>query len=1573
MISGKFECRKFSANMFNLTKCQHCFRPKEQHTAEALECNRASRKISKCGYLFVAPDWDFSVAVNRTKRWQRRWFVLYEDGELTFSVDEHPDTIPQAVVDMTKVTEVCDAEEMTGSKFAIAIKTPDKVHFVKGTCKEESKWWFDVLVSFPRNNKSKSKRNATFTSIKTTVSPTQVSCTHQSWCVAYPQVESSSLITSTRCCQQIADTSRITAINDSDLVVPTRNIEIIIADSHSHHSYGDPICSNRTKSRRDSTVTSNSEELVAPLVASPNYPRFSDIPLMKRYESLESLDIDRNRSVCSPRTSFCHTDDKPIDSKDVLHLHSKLEGSENWKENTVRGDPDGCGLDQIVYSPGSTGEMMRVDALEHLPKNMYHVKKGWLLKQDLVKSGEWCKKWCVLYSTHMKIFQDQAAEDRGPLECVIYMDCVQHVEEVDVNRNYGFKIKITDGSYHIFSAVTLGIRSGWVSALKNSANICGLTDDLMLHLSRPSTIDLEQKTSVHSSISLEDQTSLSCNVTHTTHSLDGGIVSVTTSIPNTSNCSSVNNGNGNVNSRNPPMSPPLNRTAISRVKERAKLKTTSKVNLPKSNEKLCDELVSNDSVDSTTEKTSHRKERSRRCTLPVKLNTSLKKSEVSSSSHSSSRSMRERDSRLDRGSEKKGLSSVNQIKNASNGEDSSIHLANERKMHLGSLSDLTNIEKDVDPETAPRDKLAVKYQELRERFEKAVDEIRALQKELKEAHFKCDHLELACLNKKRATDAIENDYQSQLSLMSVRIEDLTNKLNMSEKQLRLQPKTSKSVGGTGGKEQRRTRSLKGKESLTVSKEVETKVEELEKKLKTVEGVMNCRLNDSLDLPVKQEFTTSENEKASEKSHLFVRLNSLEAKIEEAVSKVVATQPNFEICDDRSSTIDSEADISMRLTVSELMSKIDHLCKRVTLLEDTLGRCRLKVELAKNLISSETSFNSLEEHLNEVITCLDSCLFTRHHMSCEHIHERVECFHEVIVRRIHWLQAALEAVLSAVESGESPQWPNWSTKSLENDLDNLNSLINELEPMKTILTNRVQPWLNDCLKLLTLRVSAEVANQTSFKDTNSVVRLRECFLMTLTDLAGKIGDGELGEAWSSLLVGGEDESLWPRIVEDTLVVLNNEVQNVDAKNVDCKYGDISEETFAFVAGGYAFLSLAIESLQTHLKTTNKNSLANHSECEKRRTSFDYFEENDLSTAPRIVGEVMKKSDNEAVECLGCVELHRRMKHMAEKYANDLLLETEKHESKLDAAHKEQGNILANLKEEKSTECERYKTEVDRLQNRLKDLEEEYEEQLLSLKQMFEAELAKRVDVHINLSSVQTKYKTEIEQLKTLCEKGLAAMEHSHKRIVAELEEKWKRKSEKLQAEKEQALAEETKATLAALDAMRKAHEAELQKEVARFKEEFLEKMGHSSADLDALHREHEEEMETIKREILSLSEKYSDKCLECAALDEHLEAKHQELAEANAIIIDLTARNKQLRSHLKQNVKELSNMKVDSSSDLLISLRLKEGLLLEKEEEISDLCRKLASLQPTSITIEPLESHDRDSGVSIKKTVSHIDL
>lgn len=36
------DCRKFSPNIFNKSKCSHCFRQREEHSAAALECNRVS-------------------------------------------------------------------------------------------------------------------------------------------------------------------------------------------------------------------------------------------------------------------------------------------------------------------------------------------------------------------------------------------------------------------------------------------------------------------------------------------------------------------------------------------------------------------------------------------------------------------------------------------------------------------------------------------------------------------------------------------------------------------------------------------------------------------------------------------------------------------------------------------------------------------------------------------------------------------------------------------------------------------------------------------------------------------------------------------------------------------------------------------------------------------------------------------------------------------------------------------------------------------------------------------------------------------------------------------------------------------------------------------------------------------------------------------------------------------------------------------------------------------------------------------------------------------------------------------
>lgn len=109
---------------------------------------KTARNVARCGYLFVAPDWDFTNPVYRTKRWQRRWFVLFDDGELTYSIDDHPETVPFCVIDMNNVFEITSADGITGNPNSIAIVAPDGIHFIKGSCPEESRLWLDILKLF---------------------------------------------------------------------------------------------------------------------------------------------------------------------------------------------------------------------------------------------------------------------------------------------------------------------------------------------------------------------------------------------------------------------------------------------------------------------------------------------------------------------------------------------------------------------------------------------------------------------------------------------------------------------------------------------------------------------------------------------------------------------------------------------------------------------------------------------------------------------------------------------------------------------------------------------------------------------------------------------------------------------------------------------------------------------------------------------------------------------------------------------------------------------------------------------------------------------------------------------------------------------------------------------------------------------------------------------------------------------------------------------------------------------------------------------------------------------------------
>lgn len=121
------------------------------------------------------------------------------------------------------------------------------------------------------------------------------------------------------------------------------------------------------------------------------------------------------------------------------------------------------------------------------------------------------------------------------------------------------------------------------------------------------------------------------------------------------------------------------------------------------------------------------------------------------------------------------------------------------KIHISSLTDLTNINLDVDLDTLNQDELLEHCLDLRGRFEKAVLEIRAIKRELRQSYAKYDALELKNLSLQRDLESVKYEAQTEHAQMVARIDHLTSKLASAEKQIRSKSKERRSLSLKGKK------------------------------------------------------------------------------------------------------------------------------------------------------------------------------------------------------------------------------------------------------------------------------------------------------------------------------------------------------------------------------------------------------------------------------------------------------------------------------------------------------------------------------------------------------------------------------------------------------------------------------------------------------------------------------------------------------------------------------------------------------------------------------------------------------
>ncbi|CAF0783627.1 unnamed protein product [Brachionus calyciflorus] len=106
---------------------------------------QSNRKVCKYGYLFIAPS---DLELNKTKRWQWRFFIFHEDGELTYSLDDNPLTVPQGRINMAiceNISELCNQSDVNTSSYPNSLclkfaKPLKDIYIAAGNYEEMVKW-----------------------------------------------------------------------------------------------------------------------------------------------------------------------------------------------------------------------------------------------------------------------------------------------------------------------------------------------------------------------------------------------------------------------------------------------------------------------------------------------------------------------------------------------------------------------------------------------------------------------------------------------------------------------------------------------------------------------------------------------------------------------------------------------------------------------------------------------------------------------------------------------------------------------------------------------------------------------------------------------------------------------------------------------------------------------------------------------------------------------------------------------------------------------------------------------------------------------------------------------------------------------------------------------------------------------------------------------------------------------------------------------------------------------------------------------------------------------------------------
>uniref|UniRef100_A0A8C1RZZ6 Myosin phosphatase Rho interacting protein n=1 Tax=Cyprinus carpio TaxID=7962 RepID=A0A8C1RZZ6_CYPCA len=458
-------CRKFQANIFNKSKCQNCFKPRELHLLTDQDLNQA--KPIYGGWLCLAPEGtDFDNPMQRSRKWQRRFFVLYEHGCLRFALDESPSTLPQGTVNMNLCTDVIDAEARTGQKNALCIITPEQEYYIRGDNKEIINGWSEQLVVYPRTNKqNQKKKRKVEPATSQEPGPAKVAVTGSGIPEAEKTPDSSSIIWQEELQSREAEVSQTWSSSEMQSK-PSRVPSQTTSLTHLRRSTEEFIEKERNRQIKPETAESTLHSDVSVKIS------FCFCVLSGRsnvIEKLEALELEHaERMEVEERCSGVRQGRSEMRrfQREVMYTYPNPQ----YLCDHTQYDTHNSTASVYIYNCFPFG----------LQPDLLNFKKGWMVKLD--EQGQWKKYWFVLTDHSLRYYKDSIAEEASDLDGEIDLSTCYNVTEYQAQRNYGFQIH-TQEAVHTLSAMTAGIRRNWIQAvMKNvrpstAPDVASLTDE----------------------------------------------------------------------------------------------------------------------------------------------------------------------------------------------------------------------------------------------------------------------------------------------------------------------------------------------------------------------------------------------------------------------------------------------------------------------------------------------------------------------------------------------------------------------------------------------------------------------------------------------------------------------------------------------------------------------------------------------------------------------------------------------------------------------------------------------------------------------------------------------------------------------------------------------------------------------------------------------------------------------------------------------------------------------------------------------------------------------------------------